>query len=476
MYDVVIVGAGVLGGSIFRELTKYNLKVCVLEKENDVAMGTTKANSAIIHAGFDPKPGTIIAEHNVKGNEMYENLCKELDVPFKRNGAMVIAFNDSDLLKLKNLYDNGKASGVKGLKILNKEEALKMEPNLNSNIVGALYAPTSGIVCPFEYTIALFENAVLNGGEVKLNKEVIGIKKENNTFSIKTKDGTEVKSKFIINAAGVYADKIHDMVCPHKFDINPRKGEYLVLDKSQGKLFSKTIFQCPSEMGKGVLVTPTVHKNLMVGPNAIDADCKEDVSTSTMGLDEVRDVALRTTEKVNYRETIKNFAGLRAISSNNNFIIEENDTIKGFIDVAGMKSPGLTSAPSIAVYVVNILKEAGLILNKKKTFKSKRIQIRFNNLSDDEKNELIKVDSRYGNIVCRCEKITEGEIVDAIKRSFGSLSLDSVKRRCRPGMGRCQGGFCSPKVAQIIAREQHVELDEVILDKKGSWILSGKMK
>ena len=250
----------------------------------------------------------------------------------------------------------------------------------------------------------------------------------------------------------------------------------MVLDKFQGKLFSKTIFQCPSEMGKGVLVTPTVHENLMVGPNAIDADCKEDVSTSTMGLDEVRDVALRTTEKVNYRETIKNFAGLRAISSNNNFIIEENDTIKGFIDVAGMKSPGLTSAPSIAVYVVNILKEAGLILNKKKTFKSKRIQIRFNNLSDDEKNELIKVDSRYGNIVCRCEKINEGEIVDAIKRSFGSLSLDSVKRRCRPGMGRCQGGFCSPKVAQIIAREQHVELDEVILDKKGSWILSGKMK
>lgn len=476
MYDVIIIGAGVLGGSIFRELTRYNLKVCVLEKENDVAMGTTKANSAIVHAGFDPEPGTVIAKHNVRGNEMYEALCKELSVPFKRNGAMVIAFNEEDLLKIKTLYDNGIKSGVKGLKILSKEEALQMEPNLNSSIVGALYAPTSGIVCPFEYTIALFENAMENGGEVKLNKEVVDIKKENDVFIVNMIDGTSIETKYVINAAGVYADKVHDMICPRTFSIRPRKGEYLLLDKSQGNLFSKTIFQCPSVMGKGILVTPTVHGNLMVGPSAIDVDEKDDVSTSPEVLEEIKKVASRTTDKINYRETIKNFAGLRAISSNNNFILEENDTIKKFIDVAGMKSPGLTCAPSIALEVIDILKNAGLVLEKKENFNKYRKKVRFMDLSPDEKNELIKKDSRYGNIVCRCEQITEGEIVEAIKKSFASISLDSVKRRCRPGMGRCQGGFCSPKVMEIIERECGVAKDEILLDKKGTWILSGKVK
>lgn len=476
MYDVLIIGAGVIGGSIFRELTKYNLKVSVLEKENDVSMGTTKANSAIIHAGFDPDPESVVAKYNVRGNEMYEGICKELDVPFKRNGAMVVAFAEENMATLETLYKKGVKMGVKGLRLLNKEETLKKEPNLNDTVVGALYAPTSGIVCPFQYTIALFENAVSNGGELYLDSEVVSIEKNDGIFFVKTKDGKEFKARYVVNAAGVYADKVHNMIAKEKFSIRPRTGEYIVFDKSQGRLFNSTIFPCPSKMGKGILVSPTVHGNLFIGPNAVDIDDKENKSTTQLGLDEIKKAANITTSKINYRESIRNFAGLRAISSTGDFIIEENDDMKGFIDVAGIKSPGLTCAPAIAEDVVMILKEAGLDLERKTNFISKRKQIRFMDLSVDERNELIKENPQYGNIVCRCESITEGEIVDAINRSFGQISIDGVKRRCRPGMGRCQGGFCSPKVLDIIAREKNISKEDVNLDKKDSFVLLEKTK
>lgn len=476
MYDVLIIGAGVIGGSIFRELTKYNLKVSVLEKENDVSMGTTKANSAIIHAGFDPNPESVVAKYNVRGNEMYEGICKELDVPFKRNGAMVVAFAEENMATLETLYKKGVKMGVKGLRLLSKEETLKKEPNLNDTVVGALYAPTSGIVCPFQYTIALFENAVSNGGELYLESEVVSIEKNDGIFFVKTKDGKEFKARYVVNAAGVYADEVHNMIAKEKFSIRPRTGEYIVFDKSQGRLFNSTIFPCPSKMGKGILVSPTVHGNLFIGPNAIDIDDKENKSTTQLGLDEIKKAANITTSKINYRESIRNFAGLRAISSTGDFIIEENDDVKGFIDVAGIKSPGLTCAPAIAEDVVKILKEAGLDLERKTNFISRRKQVRFMDLSVDERNELIKENPQYGNIVCRCESITEGEIVDAINRSFGQISIDGVKRRCRPGMGRCQGGFCSPKVLDIIAREKNISKEDVNLDKKDSFVLLEKTK
>lgn len=476
MYDVLIIGAGVIGGSIFRELTKYNLKVSVLEKENDVSMGTTKANSAIIHAGFDPNPESVVAKYNVRGNEMYEGICKELDVPFKRNGAMVVAFAEENMATLETLYKKGVKMGVKGLRLLNKEETLKKEPNLNDTVVGALYAPTSGIVCPFQYTIALFENAVSNGGELYLESEVVSIEKNDGIFFVKTKDGKEFKARYVVNAAGVYADEVHNMIAKEKFRIRPRTGEYIVFDKSQGRLFNSTIFPCPSKMGKGILVSPTVHGNLFIGPNAVDIDDKENKSTTQLGLDEIKKAANITTSKINYRESIRNFAGLRAISSTGDFIIEENDDEKGFIDVAGIKSPGLTCAPAIAEDIVKILKEAGLDLERKTNFISRRKQVRFMDLSVDERNELIKENPQYGNIVCRCESITEGEIVDAINRSFGQISIDGVKRRCRPGMGRCQGGFCSPKVLDIIAREKNISKEDVNLDKKDSFVLLEKTK
>lgn len=476
MYDIAIIGAGVIGTSIFRELTKYNLKVVVLEKEKDVSMGTSKANSAIVHAGYDPKEGTLMAKYNVKGNEMFEDMCRELSVPFKRNGSLIIAFDDEDMKTVKELYDNGNKIGVKGLQILNKEEVLEKEPNLSSEIKGALYAPTGGIVGPFEYTIALAENGVANGGEIKLQKEVCNIKKNDEIFKITTTDGEVIECKYVINAAGLYGDKIHNLVCEESFNIIPRSGEYFVMDKSQGTVVNHTIFQCPSKLGKGVLVTPTVHGNLLVGPDAIDIEDREDLGTTGEGLNEIRRTSLKTTDKVNFRESIRNFAGLRAQPSTGDFIVEENDKVKGFIDVVGMKSPGLSSAPAIALGVVEIIKNSGLDLVENPNFNGKREQIHFMQLSSEEKAELIKKDPRYGRIICRCESITEGEIVDAIKRSFDVISLDGVKRRCRPGMGRCQGGFCGPRVQEIIARECNVALEDIVLEKDGSYILTGKTK
>ncbi|AGF54585.1 glycerol-3-phosphate dehydrogenase [Clostridium saccharoperbutylacetonicum] len=475
MYDVAIIGAGVLGNSIFRELTKYNLKVVVLEKENDVSMGTSKANSAIVHAGYDPKEGTLMAKYNVAGNEMFEDLCKELSVPFKRNGSLILAFDEEDMQTVKELYENGCKIGVKGLKILSKAEVLEMEPNLNEEIKGALYAATGGIVGPFEYTIALAENAVQNGGEIKLKKEVVSIEK-GDTFRITTQDGEVIEAKYVINAAGLYADKIHNLICKESFKIIPRSGEYFIMDKSQGNVVNHTIFQCPSKLGKGVLVTPTVHGNLLIGPDARDIDDKEDLGTVGEGLDSIRETSMRTTTKVNFRESIRNFAGLRANPDTGDFIVEENDGVKGFIDVAGMKSPGLSSAPAIALGVVDILEKAGCKLEKKENFIANREQVHFMELPAQEKAELIKKNPQYGRMICRCESITEGEIVDAIKRSFGVLSLDGIKRRCRPGMGRCQGGFCGPRVQEIIAREYKVPLESVVLEKDNSYILLGKTK
>lgn len=475
MYDVAIIGAGIIGASIFRELTKYNLKVVVIDKENDVSMGTTKANSAIIHAGYDPKVGTLMAKYNVKGNEMFEELCKELSVPFIRNGSLVIAFNEEDMNTVKKLYNNGLKVGVKGLKILNKEEVLEKEPNLSNEVVGALYAPTGGIIGPFEYTIALVENGVTNGGEVKLASEIVSIEKENN-FILKTSKGEVIESRFVINAAGVYADKVHNMICEEDFKIIPRRGQYFVMDKSQGQVFSHTVFQCPSRLGKGVLVTPTVHGNLIVGPDAENIEDKEALNTTLEGLDFIRELAMMTTKQINFRESIRSFAGLRAIPDVGDFIIGEDKRIKGFIDVAGMKSPGLSSAPAIAVDVVNILKDLGLVLEQKDNFNSHRSKINFIELPLEEKVKLIKKDSRYGKVICRCENITEGEIVDSIKRAFGRITLDGVKRRCRPGMGRCQGGFCGPRVQEIIARELNIKMEDVVQEKDGSYILLGKTK
>ena len=475
MLDVIVIGAGVMGAAVSRELSKYKLNIMVLDKENDVSNGTSKANSAIVHAGYDAKEGTLMAKYNVLGAGMYESLCKEIGAPYKNVGSYVLAFSEEERKHIEKLYQRGLTNGVPQMEILEKDEILRREPNINKNVVAALYAGSAGIVGPWEFTIKLLENAALNGTEVLVDAEVSNIEKLQGGYKVILKDGRTFETKAVINAAGVYADKINDMVSKNHFDIHPRIGEYYVLDKVQGKLTNSVLFQCPTIMGKGILVTKTVHGNIMVGPTAEDVESKDYVGTTTHGLDDIRRQAEKTISGINYRDSIRNFTGIRAESSTGDFIIGEVSDAPNFFNIAGTKSPGLSSAPAIGVDVAKmVVEKLGAV--KKEEFKQNRPQIHFIELSPEEKAEVIKKDPRYGRIICRCESITEGEIVDVIHRMVGARTVDGVKKRCRPGTGRCQGGFCGPRVQEILARELGKELNEIVLDKKGAYILTTETK
>ena len=475
MLDVIVIGAGVMGAAVSRELSKYKLNIMVLDKENDVSNGTSKANSAIVHAGYDAKEGTLMAKYNVLGAGMYESLCKEIGAPYKNVGSYVLAFSEEERKHIEKLYQRGLTNGVPQMEILEKDEILRREPNINKNIVAALYAGSAGIVGPWEFTIKLLENAALNGTEVLVDAEVSNIEKLQDGYKVILKDGRTFETKVVINAAGVYADKINDMVSKNHFDIHPRIGEYYVLDKVQGKLTNSVLFQCPTIMGKGILVTKTVHGNIMVGPTAEDVESKDYVGTTTHGLDDIRRQAEKTISGINYRDSIRNFTGIRAESSTGDFIIGEVSDAPNFFNIAGTKSPGLSSAPAIGVDVAKmVVEKLGAV--KKEDFKQNKLQIHFIELSPEEKAEVIKKDPRYGRIICRCESITEGEIVDVIHRMVGARTVDGVKKRCRPGTGRCQGGFCGPRVQEILARELGKKLNEIVLDKKGAYILTTETK
>ena len=461
MYDVAIIGAGVVGSAIARELSKYQVKACVLEREEDVCAGTSKANSAIIHAGFDAKPGSLKARFNVRGNEMMDELAEALDIPFKRNGSLVVCTKDQDPEWLNELLEKGHKNNVPGLRILEREELLKMEPNIADDVTHALFAPTGGIVCPFHMTIAFAENAVNNGVEFFLNTEVTAIQREADHYKISVADGEAIETKVVINAAGVYADEWNNRVSNKKLSITARKGEYMLLDKTAGQHVSSTIFQLPGKMGKGVLVTPTIHGNLLVGPTATDVDDKEAVNTTMEGLDILSSTSSRSVKNVPLRQVITSFAGLRAHEAGGDFVIGECEDAPGFFNAAGIESPGLSSAPAIGEYLAELV-ATKLALTKKENFIATRKGI-LNpaTLSLEERNELIKKQPAYGNIICRCEMITEGEILDAIHRPLGARSLDAVKRRTRAGMGRCQAGFCSPRTMEILEREVPMSMYDI---------------
>ncbi|WMJ88232.1 NAD(P)/FAD-dependent oxidoreductase [Anaerocolumna sp. MB42-C2] len=465
MLDVIIIGAGVVGCAIARELSRYQLKILVLDKESDVCEGTSKANSAIVHAGYDAKAGSLKAKLNVEGNKLMEDLSHELDFAFRRNGSLVLCFQKEEREQLEKLLDNGLKNGVTGLKILEKEEIIKMEPNITDEVCAALYAPTGGIVCPFNLTIALAENAFVNGVEFKLNTEVMDIKKikgttYDNCYKVKTKQG-EFDTKIIINAAGVYADKFHNMVSEDKMLITARKGEYCLLDKTVGNFVNKTVFQLPNKYGKGVLVTPTIHGNLLIGPTALDIQDKELINTTADALNEVIKKAEKSVNKLPANKIITSFAGLRAHTEQEDFIIEEVKDAPGFIDVAGIESPGLSSAPAIGRFVEKIVLQI-LPSEKKVNFISHRKGV-MNPLAltYEEREEFIKKYPAYANVICRCETVTEGEIMDAINRPLGADTLDGIKRRTRAGSGRCQAGFCLPKTMSILARELHVDRKDI---------------
>lgn len=460
MKDVIIIGAGVSGCAIARELSRYQLDICVLERESDICEGTSKANSGIVHGGFDAKPGTLKAKLNVLGNSMMDEMSKKLDFEFKRNGSMVVCQNEMGIPALEKLLEQGKENGVKGMKILKREQALELEPNLADGVYAVLHIPSGGIVCPFGMNIAYAENAAQNGVEFKLETEVQLIERVGQDYRIQTNQGV-FDTKYVINAAGVYADVFHNMVSEQNLHIMPRRGDYCLLDKTAGDLVRHTVFQLPNEKGKGVLVTPTIHGNLLLGPTAIDIDDKEATATTAKGLQEVLEKCTKSVKNIPFKQVITSFAGLRAHEEHGEFIIGEVEDAKGFIDVAGIESPGLTSAPAIGIYVRDILAEKMELKEKENFVEERKGIVRFLDLPKEEQNRLLQKNQAYGQIVCRCEQITEGEILDAIHRPLGATTLDGVKRRTRAGMGRCQAGFCTPKVMEILARELHLELKDI---------------
>ena len=475
MVDVAIIGCGVIGAATAFSLARYDLSVTVLERENDVATGTTKANSAIVHAGYDPEPGTLMARLNVEGNRMVKELAKQLDVPCKEIGSLVLAFDERDLETIKELYRRGVANGVPDLELLSAEQTLAMEPSLSKEVKGALLAPSAAIVSPWELCLALAEVAVKNGVELRRNSPVTAIEKIEGGYRI-TAGGEVVEARMVVNAAGAEADRIHDLIAPHAFTTLPSRGEYYLMDKSQGALVGHVIFQCPNKDGKGVLVSPTVHGNLIVGPNAEPVEGPTDVAVTADGLAFVKKQAAKSVPGINYRDSIRNFAGVRAVTDQPDFIIAEVEGAPGFIDLGGIKSPGLTSAPAIGEEAVKLLEKAGLVLTEKPDFVAERRRVRFKELSSKEKAALVEKNPAYGRIICRCETISEGEILDALHSPIPPVSIDGVKRRCNPGMGRCQGGFCGPRVQEIIARELGVPQQEIPQDKAGSRILLGRTK
>lgn len=455
MYKVAIIGGGVIGGLIARRMAQYDIKIVILEKENDVATGQSKANSGIVHAGYDPMPGTLKAKLNVLGSQMMEGICKELNVKYRKNGAFVVGYTDEDCKIIDELYARGQKNGVLGLEILDGNDVRKIENNLSKDIKKALYAPTSAVVCPYQLTIESIGNAMDNGAVLLRNFEVTSI---DDGYLIKSKDGRTVQAEYVINCAGLYSDTVAQMVGDHSFLITPKAGEYMLLDKDAGDLIDATIFRVPNEKGKGVLATKSVDGNIIFGPTAVIRDSKEDESVSSESLEYIKTKESELFLNAPFDKVITQFAGLRAHGDKGDFII--NCPVPKFINVAGIESPGLSSAPAIAVEVENLLIEHGFKADKKGEFNPLRKKEYYQN----------------SPIICRCEEITKAEIIDAIRRNPGATDVDGVKRRTRSGMGRCQGGFCLPSIVEILAEELGIKPEEVTKSGEGSPILYGKVK
>ena len=430
-----------------------------------------------VQAGYDAIPGTRKAEFNVAGNAMMEQLSKDLDFSFKRNGSLVLCFAREEEPKLKELYERGVANGVPGIRLITGDEARSMEPNLTDEVTAAIYAPSGGIVCPFGLTIALAENAYENGVEFRLLTEVERIEKmESGGYGLTIRhEGTTkaITAHYVVNAAGVYADTFHNMVSSRPIHITPRKGDYCLLDKEAGGHVTSTIFQLPGIYGKGVLVTPTVHGNLLIGPTATDIEDRENVATTAEGLAEVISKSAWSVKNIPYRQVITSFAGLRAHEDGDDFVIGEAEGAEGFYDAAGIESPGLSCAPAIGVYLAELIADAAAAGKKEQFIACRKGIPHLDSMEKEERARLIKERPDYGTIICRCENVSEGEIIDAIRRPLGATSLDGIKRRVRQGMGRCQAGFCTPRTMEILARELHISMEDICKNAPGSQMLTG---
>lgn len=466
MFDITIIGAGVTGSLIAYYLSKYNLRVLVLEKESDVAEGASGANSAMIHSGHDPKPGTLKCKYNLLGNRMYPELCKELQVAFLPIGAFVVVTSKEEEDKLSVLIDQCKERDVP-YEVYDGDKARELEPNLADSVCKVLSLPSTGIVTPWEVCIAAMEEAMLNDVELKLNYEVKNIHKEADCFVI----NNEIKTEVLINCAGAHCDEISMMLGHSPYKVEAKKGEYFVLDHLNGSLVKRVIYPVPSEKGKGVLAVPTVHGNVLLGPNSDYCEDREDDATGS-GLDYIRNEITKTIKNIPYNKMIHTFAGLRPHIDLNDFYIKEDEEIENFVHVAGIESPGLTAAPAIAEDVIdNIVLPKFPDVSLKQDYKKRKPFINMQDMSDAQRDELIKKDPDFGKIICRCEKISEGQIKDVINRKCGARTIKGVKMRCRPGMGRCQGGFCEPEVLRILSKELNKKSTDIRLDKEGSNVL-----
>lgn len=475
-FDVAVIGAGVIGGLVARELTRYRLDICLLESEGDVAMGATRANSGIVHAGFDARPGSMKARLNVLGSKMMKRVTDELGVKYQNNGSLVLGFSEADREALLELLERGILNGVDGVRMIGRDELLELEPNVGEGAICALYAPTGGIVCPYELCIAAVGNAMDNGARLRCDFKVTGITESDGSYVIESENGERICARFVVNAAGLYSDEIAALVGDGSFTVHPRSGDYILLDRECGPLVSHTLFRVPSKMGKGILVSPTVDGNLLLGPTSTDIDDKTDKSTYAEDLEKVmRSAADMLGIPVPLGKTVTSFCGLRAVGSEGDFIIRASRS--RFVNAAGIESPGLTASPAIAEYVVSLLCDEGLRLVKDPSFNPIREpKHAFRDGSVEYKNSVIARDPSYGKIVCRCEGISEGEIVDAIRSNPPARDLDGIKRRTRAGMGRCQGGFCAPSVMELIARERRIDLACVTKSGKDSALVVGRTK
>ncbi|MBR1781446.1 MAG: NAD(P)/FAD-dependent oxidoreductase, partial [Oscillospiraceae bacterium] len=436
--------------------------------------GTTKANSAILHAGYDPRPGTLMARLNVRGAALAKRLCAELDVPYRQCGSLVLAFSEEERETLAELLRRGEANGVPELRLLSGAEARALEPNLSDRVVAALLAPTAAICSPWELCLALAETAVVNGAQLHRSTAVTGLTRGDGGWHIQTNRG-DFEARFVINAAGVFCDAVHDLAAPHAYTVRPSRGQYFLLDKAEGTRVNHVIFQCPTRVGKGVLVSPTVHGNLIVGPDAADVT-GEDTATTAEGLAFVRERAQQSVPTIAFGQNIRNFAGVRAHTERDDFILEEAPDAPGFFDAAGICSPGLTAAPAIGEYLVELLGKAGLALEEKPDFVCRRHRTRFKELPPEARAALVERENSFGRVICRCETVTEGEILECLRTPIPPVSVDGVKRRVNAGMGRCQGGFCAPRVVELLSRELGVRPDEIVQDRAGTWLLTGETK
>lgn len=475
MFDVIVIGAGVTGAFVTRNLSRYELNVICLEANNDVGDASSMANSAIVHSGYDPLPGTNKAKFNVRGNKLYPEICKQLDVCFSQIGSLTLGFSKENMDTLLELKERARQNGVEA-KLLSKEETLEIEPNVSSNVMGSLLCPSAGIINPFTLVAHCFENALDNGAKIKLGCKVTSIRKEDGAYVLETTKG-EYKTRMVINCAGLYADKIASMVEDIDWSIHPRKGEYYVLDHFTPNFVNHVLFPLPSEKGKGILVTKTTSNNYLVGPSSEFVDAKDDTSTDSLTLKEVKNSATEMVPNIPFFEQIRTFAGLRATCSTHDFIIDYSKLDKNFINVAGIESPGLASSPAIGEYVVENLVKPVLNMKEKANFNPCiKPYIKMDSLSLEERNEVIRKNPDYGKMICNCEKISKGEIEDVLSRSLPCLTIKAVKKRTRAGFGKCQGGFCQSKVLFMLAEKLNVSPLDVLYDGDGSNILLKESK